>query len=492
MAVLLLLLVPIISGLFLFIQRGNEKASSRGAFMSSLIVLGISLMTLTRWNQPEMLNFSTPWLSALGSSFTLRMDGLGSLLSLLNAVSYFLLALYLRNRNIERPASFFGWLLLAQAGMMGVFLATDALLFYFFWELALIPMYFLASQWGGARRIPVTFKFFIYTFVGSVFMLIGILYLQSITADHSFSLESILRIKLSTNQQTWLFWLFLVAFAIKMPLFPFHTWQPDTYEEAPTPVTAILSAVMVKMGVLGMLRWMMPVFPIATYMWGDVLMTLGVISVVYASLLAWKQGDLKRLVAYSSIAHLGLMTTAAFAVNESAIQGLLIQLFSHGINILGMWLLLDIIERKTGSRKIAELGGIAQQSPTLTVFFLLIALANIALPLTNGFVGEFLMFNGILAAKTNYYWIFTLLAGTGIILAAVYTLNMIRLTFFGAVNERTQEKISLTGQEKITLGLIVLLILVFGVYPQPLLDLTAPYAQQLISNTDISSLFRKS
>lgn len=492
MAVLLLVLVPIISGIFLFIQRGNEKASSRGAFMSSLIVLGISLMTLTRWNQPEMLNFSAPWLSLLGSSLTLRMDGLGTLLTLLNAISYFLLTLYMRNSVIERPASFYGWLLLAQAGMMGVFLATDALLFYFCWELALIPMYFLASQWGGARSIAVTFKFFIYTFIGSVLMLIGVLYLQSITADHSFSLESIRQLRLSTDQQTWLFWLFFIAFAVKMPLFPFHTWQPETYEEAPTPVTAILSAVMVKMGVLGMLRWLLPIFPIASYMWGDVVMSLGVISVIYASLLAWKQGDLKRLVAYSSIAHLGLMTMAAFSVNETAFQGLLIQLFSHGINILGMWLLLDIIEKKFGTRKMAELGGIAQRSPLLTIFFMVIALANIALPLTNGFIGEFLMFNGILSARTSYFWIFTLLAGTGIIFSAVYTLNMIRHTFFGALNERTQQAVELSLQEKITLSILVLLILVFGIYPQPLLDITASYAQQLLSSTDISYLFRKS
>jgi NADH-quinone oxidoreductase subunit M len=492
MAVLTLLLIPFISGLFLFIYKGDARFSSASAYRSSLAVLGVAILSLTAWNQPAMLNFSAPWLASLGSSFTLHLDGLGKILVLLNAIAYFLLTLYNRNKEIERPYQFFGWLLLAQAGMMGVFLATDGLLFYFFWELALIPMYFLASQWGGPRRIAITFKFFIYTFVGSVLMLIGLLYLQSKTVDQSFALESLMRVPLTNNQQSWLFGLFFVAFAVKIPVFPLHTWQPDAYEQAPTSVTAILSAVMVKMGVLGLLRWLLPLFPVASYLWGDVIMSLGVISIVYASLLAWRQQDLKRLVAYSSIAHLGLMTVAVFAVNFSSIQGVLIQLFSHGINVLGMWLLLDIIERKTGTRQINELGGLAQSSPLLTIFFVIIALANIALPLTNAFIGEFLMFNGILATKSNYYWVFAAVAGIGIILSAVYTLNMVRLVFYGVSNEKTAQPIQLEVQEKIALGMIVLLILVFGIYPQPLLDITANFAQQLIGDADISSLFRKS
>lgn len=492
MAVLTLLLIPFISGLFLFINKGNAKLSSASAYRASLAVLVVAILSLTAWNQPTMLNFSAPWLSSLGSSFSLQLDGLGKILVLLNAIAFVVLTLYNRNKEIDRPHQFYGWLLLSQAGMMGVFLAMDGLLFYFFWELALIPMYFLASQWGGPRRIAITFKFFIYTFVGSVLMLIGLLYLQSKTVDQSFALESLLRVPLTNNQQSWLFGLFFVAFAVKIPVFPFHTWQPDAYEQAPTSVTAILSAVMVKMGVLGLLRWLLPLFPVASYLWGDVIMSLGVISIVYASLLAWRQQDLKRLVAYSSIAHLGLMTVAVFAVNFSSIQGVLIQLFSHGINVLGMWLLLDIIERKTGTRKINELGGLAQSSPLLTIFFVIIALANIALPLTNAFIGEFLMFNGILATKSNYYWVFAAVAGIGIILSAVYTLNMVRHVFYGATQDRTASPIELELQEKIALGIIVLLILVFGIYPQPLLDITATFAQQLIGDADISALFRKS
>lgn len=262
-------------------------------------------------------------------------------------------------------------------------------------------------------------------------MLIGILYLQSQTPDHSFGISSFYKLQIPANDQLWLFWLFFVAFAIKMPIFPFHTWQPDTYEQAPTATTMILSGVMVKMGLLGLIRWLMPILPMASFQWGDVVMILAVIGIIYASLVAIRQDDLKRLIAYSSIAHISLMAAALFAENLSGTQGVMIQMFNHGINIIGLWIIVEIIERRYGTRKISELGGLAQQAPVMTIFFVIIALANIALPLTNGFAGEFLMFNGLLSAKSNYNVVFTVLAGLGIILAAVYTLNMIRKTFYG-------------------------------------------------------------
>ncbi|MEY3947629.1 MAG: hypothetical protein RL512_440 [Bacteroidota bacterium] len=492
MAALLLLLVPIIGAGFLFIYQGNSRFTSLAALKLAAVSLLVMLASLVWWTTPEMLQFSVPWLSSVGSSFSLKMDGLGKILCLLNVIAYFLLFVYMQKKEVSRPYAFYGWLLLAQAGMNGVFLATDSLLFYFFWELALIPMYFLASQWGGARRIAVTFKFFVYTFFGSVLMLVGILYLQSLTADHSFSIESFKKLRLTADQQSWLFWLFFLSFAIKLPVFPFHTWQPDTYEESPTPVTAILSAVMVKMGILGLLRWLLPLLPIASYMWGDVVMSLAVAGIVYGSLLAMRQTDIKRLIAYSSIAHIGLLSAAAFALNISAYQGLLLQSFTHGINILGMWMLVDIIERSTGTRDMRSLGGLAQHSPVLTIFFVIIALANIALPLTNAFVGEFLLFNGLLSTPSNFYWILATVGGLGIILSAVYTLQMIRTIFYGDYQQSASQTIQLSIGEWIALSSIVIFILVFGVYPQPLLDLSADFVKELMSQTDISSLFRKS
>jgi NADH-quinone oxidoreductase subunit M len=375
-------------------------------------------------------------------------------------------------------------MLLSQAGLMGVFVATDALLFYFFWELALIPVYFLASQWGGEKRIQATFKFFVYTFTGSLLMLVGIIYLYFQTKDHSFSINSFyaLHSKIPIAIQNWLFWLFFIAFAIKMPVFPFHTWQPDTYEQAPTAVTMVLSGVMVKMGLFGVIRWLAPVLPAATWAWGDTVSALCVIGMIYASLIAMQQDDLKRLVAYSSIAHIGLMCLAIFATTKTGMQGVMIQMFNHGINIIGLWIVVNLIERQFHTRKISELGGLAQKAPVLAILLVIVALANVALPLTNAFIGEFLMFSGIYSSTaTAYNVVFTVAAGICIILSAVYTLNMIQKVFYGNTNALTQNAKDIYFSEKIILSALVVIILVIGVYPQPILDLTKNFVETIIT-----------
>ncbi len=490
MIAFLLILIPLATGLLSFLIR-EEKTAKAFAFLASLATLAVSLLGLTLMNSESNLQFIAPWMSSLGSSFALKIDGMGQVLCLLTAIAYPLTFLGTWQASPKNANRFFGLMLLAQAGMMGVFLANDALLFYFCWELALIPMYFLASQWGGEKRIAVTFKFFVYTFLGSLLMLIGILYLQSQTPDHSFGLSAFYKLKIPASEQLWLFWLFFVAFAIKMPLFPFHTWQPDTYEQAPTATTMILSGVMVKMGLLGLIRWLMPVLPLASFQWGDVVMILAVIGIIYASLVAIRQDDLKRLIAYSSIAHISLMAAALFAENLSGTQGVMIQLFNHGVNIIGLWIIVEIIERRYGTRKISELGGLAQQAPVMTIFFVVIALANIALPLTNGFAGEFLMFNGLLSAQSNFKVVFTVLAGLGIILAAVYTLNMIRKTFYGEAVSLRVPVTELKLNEQLALGLIVVIILWLGIYPQSMLELTDSFSKEWFSKIDVSYLFRK-
>jgi NADH-quinone oxidoreductase subunit M len=258
-----------------------------------------------------------------------------------------------------------------------------------------------------------------------------------------------------------------------MPIFPFHTWQPDTYEQSPTTVTMVLSGIMVKMGVFGLLRWLFPVLPDASFLWGDTISTLAVIGMIYASLLAMRQDDIKRLVAYSSIAHIGLMCIAIFSINEIAIQGVMIQMFNHGINIIGLWVIVELIERQTGTRKMSELGGLAQKAPALAIFFVIIALANIALPLTNAFVGEFLMFTGIFnSAATQYNLWLTVFAGICIILAAVYTLNMLRKVLYGETSVATANVKDIRLNEKIALGVIVIFIFWMGVYSQPWLNMT--------------------
>jgi NADH-quinone oxidoreductase subunit M len=369
---------------------------------------------------------------------------------------------------------------------MGVFMALDALTFYFFWELALIPVYFLCSKWGGESRIQATFKFFVYTFAGSLLMLIGIIYVylhtgtkgfeDGVIVNHSFSLVSFYNANLSATEQNWLFVLFFIAFAIKMPIFPFHTWQPDAYDQSPTSVTMILSGVMVKMGLFGLLRWLMPVFPSGVIHYKNIVIILSIIGVVYASCIAMMQDNIKKLIAYSSIAHIGLMCAAIFAMNQIAVQGALIQMFNHGINIVGMWIVVEIIERQTGVKKISQLSGLASTAPVLTIFLVIIAFANIALPLTNAFTGEFLMFSGL---YNNNKW-FAAIAGLGIILSAVYTLNMIQKVFFGSTNAVTAEVKDISLNEKIVLMIIVGIIFFIGVYPQPLIELTKDAVNNLL------------
>jgi NADH-quinone oxidoreductase subunit M len=460
----LLIVIPLVFGLAGFFIK-NSRSARDWSLIASLITMVVAVT----------VQFDAEWLPALGSSFAVGMDGMGQLLALLTGVSFPIIFIATYRSEYKDANHFYALMLLSQSGLMGVFIANDALLFYFFWELALIPVYFLCSHWGGEKRIAATFKFFIYTFTGSLLMLIGIIYLYLHTADHSFSIASFYELgkKISPQDQTWLFWLFFVAFAIKMPIFPFHTWQPDTYEQAPTATTMVLSGIMVKMGLFGLIRWLAPVLSTGTWVWGDTASALCIIGMIYASLIAIKQDDLKRFVAYSSIAHVGLMCLAIFATTQSGLQGVMIQMFNHGINIIGLWIVVYLIERQFNTRKMSELGGLAQKAPALAILLVIVALANVALPLTNGFVGEFLMFSGVYSsAATKYNVVFTATAGVTIILSAVYTLNMIQKVFFGNTNALTAKAKDIYLNEKFILALIVVVIIVVGVYPKPVLDLT--------------------
>jgi NADH-quinone oxidoreductase subunit M len=490
MIVLLLILLPLIGGFVSFFLK-DAKPARAWALLISVATLAISIAGLTVDKSSGSLHFSTSWMGSFGSSFTIALDGMSQVLCLLTAVAYPLFLVATLKSDYKRPGNFFALMLLTQAGLMGVFTSMDALLFYFFWELALIPVYFLCSGWGGEKRIPVTFKFFIYTFTGSVLMLIGLLYLYFQTPDRSFALESFYNLNLPYSTQTWVFWLLFIAFAVKMPVFPFHTWQPDTYEQSPTAATMVLSGIMVKMGVFGVIRWLLPVVPIASYQWGAVVMSLAVIGIIYASIIAMQQDDLKRLIAYSSIAHMGLMVAAIFAESKSGLQCVMIQMFNHGINISGLWIVVELIERQFDTRKLSQLGGIAQRAPGLTTLLVIVALANISLPLTNAFVGEFMMFNGIFTSNvTKYSMAFTAIALISIILAAVYTLNMIQKVFFGTTNGITAATHDIKINERVALGVIVLLIVVFGVYPQPMLNLTDSFVDGILKEATVRNLIK--
>lgn len=487
MIVLLLFLVPLIGGLLSFFIK-NDKAVRGWSLVVSLAALFLSIASNTFLKSADQLNYHAQWMGSLGSSFSLKLDGLSQILTLLTAISYPVIFIATWKTDYRKPNNFFALMLLTQAGLIGVFIATDALLFYFFWELALIPVYFLCSGWGHEKRIPVTFKFFVYTFTASVVMLVAILYLYFQTPDHSFSIQSFYALKLSQNTQSWLFWLMFIAFAVKMPVFPFHTWQPDTYEQSPTAATMVLSAIMVKMGLFGLIRWVWPIFPFAVHAWGDVVMSLAVIGIIYASLIAIQQDDMKRLIAYSSIAHMGLMVMAVFSENSTAMNGVMIQMFNHGINILGLWIVVELIERQFGTRKLSQLGGVAQKAPALTALLVVVALANVALPLTNGFIGEFLMFNGIWNSLSDYKVIFTVFAIIAIILSAVYMLRMIQKIFYGNTNTLTETTHDASFNEKAILSVLVIVIIVLGVYPQPLLDLGNRFVEVLMKDVNIANV----
>ncbi len=484
----LLIWLPLLAGIICFFTKGDRAARSM-ALLFSLIILGVSVASLfytdTKFVNFNAVNYYYP--NNLGNTFFVGLDGTGRLLTFLTALAFPIIFIATYKSNYKNAASFFGLMMLTQSGLMGVFCSMDALLFYFFWELALIPVYFLCSKWGGEKRIQATFKFFVYTFAGSLLMLIGIIYVYQHTPDrtfedgtiaaHSFAISSFYNAALSGTEQNWLFWLFFVAFAIKMPIFPFHTWQPDTYDQSPTSVTMVLSGIMVKMGLFAVIRWLIPLFPLATVKFSHVVMILSIIGIIYASFIAILQDNLKKLVAYSSIAHIGLMCAALFAMNQLSVQGVMIQMFNHGINIIGLWIVIDLLEKQTGVKQISKLGGVASKAPVLTIMLVIIALANIALPLTNAFIGEFLMFSGLY--KFNIWY--TAVAGIGIILAAIYTLNMIQKVFYGNTNSITESVKDISWNEKLILGFIVCLIFVIGVYPQPLIDITKESVTILLS-----------
>ena len=461
---LLLILIPVVSAILTFFLK-NGNAAKNWALFASVITLILGIYALCPVCK---LEFDAAWLPILGSRFSLSLDGLSKMLVLLTAISFPVVFASTYNNDYKQSNAFYGLMLLTQAGLMGVFLASDCLLFYFFWELALIPVYFLCSIWGGEKRIAVTFKFFIYTFVGSLLMLIGILYLYFLTPDQSFAIKSFYALKLTASQQNLAFWLFFIAFAIKMPIFPLHTWQPDAYEQSPTAVTMILSGVMVKMGIYAVIRWLIPIFPLATVKYADIIIIASVVGMIYASLIAIKQDDVKRLVAYSSIAHIGLMSAVLFSMKTIGWNGVMIQMFNHGINVIGLWIVADAIEQKLGTRKFSELGGLAQKAPVLAILLVVLAFANVALPLTNAFVGEFLMFNGLFQYN---FWIAGV-AGISIILGAVYTLNMVQKIFYGQLAPATQNALEIKGNIQFVLIILVLVIIGFGVYPQPMIDLT--------------------
>lgn len=420
-----------------------------------------------------------PWITSLGLNFAVGIDGISLPLVLLTTFLVPFIILSSFGNTYNNPSTFYGLILTMQMALVGVFVARDGLLFYLFWEVALIPIYFICLIWGGENRSKITFKFFVYTLAGSLFMLVAFIYLYYQTpGTHTFAIDALYQAgrALPAGEQSLIFWALFVAFAIKMPVFPFHTWQPDTYTTAPAQGTMLLSGIMLKMGIFGLIRWLIPVVPAGVAEWGLTAVVLSVIGIIYASCMALVQKDFKRLIAYSSIAHVGLISAGLMTLTQIGIQGAMIQMLSHGIIVFALFYIIDIISSRTNTRTLAELGGIRNVAPILTTVFVITMLGSVALPLTSGFIGEFMLINAIV----QYRFVLGAVAGLTIILGAVYMLVTFQRSMSGETNSKTASFTDLTATEKWVLYPIVLLILLIGIYPAPLLHISEPAVQALL------------
>jgi len=486
MTVSILIFLPVIAALVvLFLKNETAKYGALAFALAELALTGYFLSKFVP-NAQEQFTVVAPWLNRAGIYFNAGIDGISMIMVILTTLLVPLIILSTYKHQYKNAAVFYALILFMQAGLLVVFTALDGFLFYVGWEVALIPIYFISALWGGENRIKVTIKFFIYTFSGSLFMLLGIIYLHMQDPASTYDLSHFYNLHLDAQHQSWIFWAFFLAFAIKMPIFPFHTWQPDTYTEAPTAGTMLLSGIMLKMGIYGVIRWLIPIAPLGVQQWGLTALTLSVIGIVYASVIAFKQKDGKRLVAYSSIAHVGLIAAALFTFynpfsgfiwSSKALQGSLIQMLNHGINVVGLFFIWDIISSRLKTRDLDQLGGIAKVAPKFAIAFLIIVLGTVALPLTNGFIGEFLLLNAVF----QYNIWFAAFAGLTIIFGAVYMLRMYKAVMQGETNALTSTFTDISGSETLVLGIICVLIIVIGVYPQPILHLSDASVSQLIN-----------
>lgn len=476
----ILIALPFLAGLLIITTGGEQsKRIALGAALAELVVAGIMLAQF-QINAESQFVLNYPWIPSLGINFHLAVDGISMLMILLTTVLTPLIIYSSFGHHYSKPQNFYGLILLMQMALIGVFTALDGFLFYIFWELALIPIYFICLLWGGENRAKITFKFFLYTMVGSLFMLVALIYLfQQTTGTHSFDINALYAAgqALDINTQRTVFWGLFLAFAIKMPIFPLHTWQPDTYVVAPTQGTMLLSGIMLKMGIYGAIRWLLPMVPEGVAAYSHLVMMLAIIGIIYASLIAWVQTDIKRLIAYSSIAHVGLIAAGVFSLNEQGISGAVFQMLSHGINVFALFFIVDMIEQRTKTRLMGNLGGVRTVAPKFATFFMVIMMGSVALPLTNGFPGEFLLLNGVYQANGMYAFF----AGITIILGAVYMLNAYQKSMLGEVSAATENFEEPKAHETHILWICAILVIVMGVYPKPLFSIAEPAIQQLLT-----------
>ncbi len=475
--------------LALAIPDEQTSAHKAWSFVGSLVTLAVALVVLGGFDRnavglQQVDDYA--WIPSFGARWTLGVDGLSLPLVMLTAFLMPIIFAGAWSAIDKRWKEFSIAMLILETGMLGSLLAVDLLSFYVFWEIMLVPMYLIVGIWGGKDRIYATVKFFIYTMFGSLLMLVAILWLYQ-KSGGSFALAQLAALNLSDKEQTWLFAAFALAFLIKVPVFPFHTWLPDAHTEAPTPGSVVLAGVMLKLGTYGLLRFAIPLFPSAMGTFSPLLMTLAVIGIIFGALMAYVQTDVKRLVAYSSVSHLGFVMLGIVIFNEESLQGAVLQGVNHGISTGALFLLVGYLYERRHTREISEFGGIAAKMPVYAAFFVFVTMSSIALPLTNGFVGEFLIFAGsfkegvqavIAPVAEAGRWRNTVLVGGGIaslgvVLGAVYMLSMVRRVFFGQITNPANKALhDLDWREKTIMAILACFILWIGVYPSSWLNLS--------------------
>ncbi|MGH7905472.1 MAG: complex I subunit 4 family protein, partial [Candidatus Binataceae bacterium] len=485
-----LVFVPLL-GALLILTQSEERTIWRASAIFSLVPLGISGYLLAIFN-PHQATFQFveryPWIPQLGISYHLGMDGISLFLVILTTLLITLSIFYSGGGDIGyRPREFCFFMLILETGLLGALLSIDLFLFYVFWEVMLIPMYFLIAVWGHGRKIYAAFKFILFTMLGSILMLVAILYLVHLAHQHlgryTFDLSDLYDIPLTASQAGWLFAGFAIAFAVKVPMFPIHTWLPDAHSEAPTAGSVILAGVMLKMGTYGFLRFAIPLFPAVAAELVPLFMALAIVGILYGAMLAMVQPDLKRLVAYSSVSHLGFVMLGIFALDPAGVEGAIYQMLNHGLSTGGLFLLVGMIYLRRHTREISEFGGLWKRMPIFGGVFMFIMLSSIGLPGLNGFVGEFL----IVLGTYMHVWIAAIFAVLGIILGALYLLWTYERVMWGPITKAINETLADLNPHEIAVMIpLMALILFMGIYPRPIISRMEPSVAAMLNRVHIA------
>jgi NADH-quinone oxidoreductase subunit M len=448
-------------------------------------VLSVSLLAEFDTANPDLQMVETfDWIPTIGASFSIGLDGVSLVLVLLTTFLTPLILWASWESVGDKVKAYVASFLVLEAAVIGVFLATDLLLFYVFFELTLVPMYLIIGVWGGAGRRYAAIKFFLYTLLGGLLMLVAILYLYG-QAGGTFDYATIRDLELSLTEQRWLFAAFAIAFAVKVPLFPVHTWLPDAHTEAPTGGSVFLAGVLLKLGTFGLVRYALPIFPDATVDWAPWLLAVAVVGILYGAVVALMQKDIKRLIAYSSVSHMGFVVLGTFALNATATSASVVQMINHGLSTGALFLLVGFLYERRHTRLIADFGGLARQVPVLAGLWLVVSLSSLALPGLNGFVGEFPILLGTFQANRTA----AVLAAFGAVLAALYLLWAYQRMFHGPLEgEANRTTTDLRAREIGVLAPLVALIVAIGVYPKPLFDVVSPSVDRVLAEVGVDEL----